>query len=271
MAEAVETIHVRRVRTSTDLATVVGLLSGFGMIAAAIFLGGSPGSFINPPSILIVGGGTLAVTTACFSVPEMLRTARVAMKTALHSSRDPSDAAVQVLRIAELARKKGVLALQHSLDSMEAEPFLHKGISMVVDGTPGEEVNSIMRRDMHATQQRHAKSTSVLRKMAEFSPAMGLIGTLIGLVQMLGNLDDPSTIGPSMAVALLTTFYGAVLANMLFMPLASKLERNSTEEVLISTVYLMGAASIGRQENPRRLEMLLNSVLPPAKRVRYFD
>ena len=254
-----------------DLATVVGLLSGFGMIAAAIFLGGSPGSFINPPSILIVVGGTLAVTTACFSVPEMLRTARVAMKTALHSSRDPSDAAVQVLRIAELARKKGVLALQHSLDSMEAEPFLHKGISMVVDGTPGEEVNSIMRRDMHATQQRHAKSTSVLRKMAEFSPAMGLIGTLIGLVQMLGNLDDPSTIGPSMAVALLTTFYGAVLANMLFMPLASKLERNSTEEVLISTVYLMGAASIGRQENPRRLEMLLNSVLPPAKRVRYFD
>ena len=111
----------------------------------------------------------------------------------------------------------------------------------------------------------------VLRKMGEFSPAMGLIGTLVGLVQMLGHLDDPSTIGPSMAVALLTTFYGAVLANIVFLPLASKLERNSAEETLVNNVYLMGAASIGRQENPRRLEMLLNSVLPPAKRVRYFD
>jgi len=100
---------------------------------------------------------------------------------------------------------------------------------------------------------------------------MGLIGTLIGLVQMLGNLDDPSTIGPAMAVALLTTFYGAVLANMVFSPMASKLERNSTEEAMVNTVYMMGAASIGRQENPRRLEMLLNSILPPSKRVQYFD
>ena len=107
--------------------------------------------------------------------------------------------------------------------------------------------------------------------MGEFSPAMGLIGTLIGLVQMLGNLGDPSTIGPAMAVALLTTFYGAVLANMVFLPLASKLERNSKEEALVSNIYLMGAASIGRQENPRRLEMLINSLLPPSQRVRYFD
>lgn len=126
-----------------------------------------------------------------------------------------------------MARKKGVLALQNVVGSMQNEPFLHKGMLMVVDGTPGEEVESIMRRDLQATIQRHAKSTSVLRKMGEFAPAMGLIGTLIGLVQMLGNLDDPSTIGPSMAVALLTTFYGAVLANMVFLPLAAKLERNS--------------------------------------------
>jgi len=111
----------------------------------------------------------------------------------------------------------------------------------------------------------------VLRKAAEFAPAMGLIGTLIGLVQMLGNLDDPSTIGPAMAVALLTTFYGAVLANMVFSPMASKLERNSAEESMVNTIYMMGAASIGRQENPRRLEMLLNSILPPGKRVQYFD
>jgi chemotaxis protein MotA len=119
--------------------------------------------------------------------------------------------------------------------------------------------------------QRHHKSASVLKKAAEFAPAMGLIGTLIGLVQMLGNLDDPASIGPSMAVALLTTFYGAVLANMVFSPMASKLERNSGEEAIVNSIYVMGASSIGRQENPRRLEMLLNSVLPPAKRIQYFD
>ncbi len=264
-------IAVDRPRSAMDLATIIGLICGFGLVSAAIVLGGSPGSFVNAPSVLIVIGGTLSIVTMCFSLSEMGHTVRVIGKTVFYSSRDPSAAAVQVLQIAELARRQGVLALQNVLNGLEGEPFLYKGMSMVVDGTPGEEVEAILRRDMLATAQRHTKSTGVLRKAAEFSPAMGLIGTLIGLVQMLGNLDDPSTIGPSMAVALLTTFYGAVLSNMVFAPLASKLERNSAEEALVNHIYLMGAASVGRQENPRRLEMLLNSVLPPAKRVQYFD
>ena len=271
MAEYAESVNIGRARTSVDLATIIGLVCGFGLVAAAIVLGGSPGSFINIPSILIVLGGTFFVTLMCFSLMDMLRSVQVVMKTFLHTSRDPSEAAVQVLQVAELARRKGVLALQDVLGALEQEAFLHKGISLIVDGTPGEEVEAIMRQDMHATLQRHHNSASILRKAAEFAPAMGLIGTLIGLVQMLGNLDDPSTIGPSMAVALLTTFYGAVLANMVFSPMAAKLERNSAEEALVNNLYLMGASSVGRQENPRRLEMLLNSVLPPAKRVQYFD
>ena len=271
MADMDGNIEAEHSRSSMDYATIIGLFSGFALIAVAIFIGGSPDSFVNVPAILIVFGGTLAVTTVCFSLSEMGRTARVVVKTLFYSSRHPSEAAIHVLQIAEMARKKGVLSLQSVLASLEGEPFLHKGMAMVVDGTPGEEVEAIMRRDMQATIQRHTKSGSVLRKAAEFAPAMGLIGTLIGLVQMLGNLDDPGTIGPSMAVALLTTFYGAVLANMVFSPLAAKLERNSTEEALINTIYVMGTASVGRQENPRRLEMLLNSVLPPTKRVRYFD
>lgn len=253
------------------MATVIGISCGFAMIIAAIVLGGSPESFINPPSILIVVGGTLAITTACFSTADMGRTVQVVGKTVFQTTREPSEASVQVLQIAEIARKKGVLALQNILGSIETEPFLHKGILMVVDGTPGEEIETILKRDLQSTIQRHSQSASVLRKMGEFAPAMGLIGTLIGLVQMLGNLDDPKTIGPSMAIALLTTFYGAVLANMVFLPLASKLEKNSREETLINSVYMMAATSIGHQENPRRLEMLLNSVLPPAQRVRYFD
>lgn len=260
-----------RARSALDLATVVGLLCGFALIGAAIVLGGSPASFVDLPSVLIVVGGTLAVTTVCFTPLEMARTVRVLSKTVFRSARDPADAAVQVLQIAEAARRRSVLALQEMLGSLENEPFLHKGLSLIVDGTPGDEIESILRRDMHATALRHQSSASVLRKAAEFAPAMGLIGTLIGLVQMLGNLDDPSSIGPSMAVALITTFYGAVLANMVFSPLAAKLDRNSAEETLVNSLYLMAAGSIGRQENPRRLEMLLNSVLPPAKRVRYFD
>jgi len=264
-------IRVRKSKSSIDLATVIGLISGFGLITAAIILGGNPLSFVNPPSILIVIGGTMAVTGMCFSGSELARSLKIIGKAFFYSSRDPSDAAIQVLQIAELARRQGVLSLQNVLDSLQPEPFLHKGMSMVVDGTPGEEVEIIMRRDLNSTVQRHHKSANVLRKAAEFAPAMGLIGTLIGLVQMLGNLDDPSSIGPAMAVALLTTFYGAVLANMVFSPMASKLERNSAEEAMVNTVYMMGAASIGRQENPRRLEMLLNSILPPMKRVQYFD
>jgi chemotaxis protein MotA len=271
MVEHESQIRIFPARSSVDVATVIGITCGFAMIIAAIVLGGSPESFINPPSILIVIGGTFAITTACFSTADMGRTFRVAGKTVFHTSRTPSEASTQVLQIAEIARKKGVLALQNILGSIESEPFLHKGILMVVDGTPGEEIETIMRRDLQATTQRHIQSTNVLRKMGEFAPAMGLIGTLIGLVQMLGNLDDPKTIGPSMAVALLTTFYGAVLANIVFLPLASKLEKNSREETLINSVYMMAATSIGHQENPRRLEMLLNSILPPTQRVRYFD
>jgi len=128
-----------------------------------------------------------------------------------------------------------------------------------------------MRTELHAIADRHNKGADILRRAAEVAPAMGLIGTLVGLVQMLGNLDDPSAIGPAMAVALLTTFYGAVLGNMVFAPLASKLERKSDEEALLNEIYLLGITSIARQESPRRLEVLLNTILPPANRISYFD
>ena len=257
--------------TSLDIATIIGLLCGFAMIITAIMLGGAPGSFINPPSILIVIGGTLAITTICFSFREMFGTVGVIGHALMRNTQRPFDAAYKALQVAEVARKQGVLALQNVVNDIRDEPFFHQGISMVIDGTPGEEVEHILRRDLMSMLQRHRQSASVLRKMAEFAPAMGLIGTLIGLVQMLGNLQDPTTIGPAMAVALLTTFYGAVLSNMVFLPLASKLERNSGEEALLLQIFLMTLASIGRQENPRRLEMLLNSVLPPSQRVQYFD
>lgn len=271
MADAVETPRLTGGRRSLDLATILGLASGFLMITAAIAYGGSVASFLDLPSALIVLGGTLAVTTVGFTVPEIVRTAAVLGKTVVQSTRDPSHAAVRLLKMSEAARKNGLLTLQNVASELRSDPFLQNGIIMVVDGTAPEEVETILRRDLQSMMARHYKAAGVLRRAAEVSPAMGLIGTLIGLVQMLGNLEDPSTIGPSMALALLTTFYGAVLSNMVFSPLAAKLERNSAEEGLVNQVYIMGIVSIGRQENPRRLEMLLNSILPPAKRVQYFD
>jgi chemotaxis protein MotA len=271
MAEVEDQAALGAQHRRLDAATVLGLGGGLLLIVIAMLWGGSVTAFFDIPAILIVGGGTAAVTTTCFSLPEMARTVAVVGKAVVHTSRDPGEVALRMIMLSEQARKQGILTLQNQFDSLADQPFLQKALGMVVDATPHEEVEAILRRDIQATLARHHKAANVLRKAAEVSPAMGLIGTLIGLVQMLRNLDDPTTIGPSMAVALLTTFYGAVLSNMVFAPLAAKLERNSIEEGLVNQVYIMGVVSISRQENPRRLEMLLNSILPPSKRVQYFD
>ena len=254
-----------------DAATILGLVSGLALIFIAIFLGGSPAAFFNVPALLIVFGGTFAVTTICFSLREIVRLQGVVVKTLFYQATEPREAALKMLKLAELARKDGVLAIQGALEQLRSAPFLQKAATLVIDGTPGEEVERILNIELAAMAQRHARGAGVLRKAAEISPAMGLIGTLVGLVQMLGNLEDPATIGPSMAVALLTTFYGAVLATLVFSPLAAKLERNSAEETLLNKLYVIGAGSISRLENPRRLEMLLNTVLPPTQRLRFYD
>jgi chemotaxis protein MotA len=256
---------------SPDLATILGVASALALVVTAIVLGGAPTAFIDRPAICIVVGGTIGVTTASFSISEMTVAQRVALKTLLHQTHDPSAAARRLLRLAQVARIKGILALQSHLAEFRDERFLFQGLRMVVDGTPVAEVEAILSRDLEATSSRHASGAAILRKAGEVAPAMGLIGTLVGLVQMLGNLDNPSAIGPAMAVALLTTFYGAVLAYMVFNPLAAKLERRSEQEALLGILYLLGVTSIARQENPRRLEMMLNSALPPAERVQQFD
>ncbi|WP_299439996.1 MotA/TolQ/ExbB proton channel family protein [uncultured Rhodospira sp.] len=252
-----------------DMATVVGIGGALVLIVLALLLGGSPGSFLNLPGLLIVVLGTLAVTLAAFTFKEVAGTIAVLPRTVQHPRIDAGDAAERMLDLAETARAKGLLKMQGApLDSTADEPFLNKGLGLVIDGVAEDEVEAMLRQEMDATAARHARAVGVLRRAAEVSPAMGLIGTLIGLVQLLGNLDAPERIGPSMAVAVLTTFYGAILSNVVFSPLASKLERNATEEHLVRHVYVLGVLSIARKENPRRLEMLLNSVLPPHQRVR---
>ena len=265
-----DTIQILPVRKSIDFATIMGVIAAFLLVSTAVLLGGSPSTFFNLPALLIVLGGTAAITTICVSFTEMLRAIRVVSKTLLHSTRDAAEASIQVIQIAQLARKSGVLALQNIADQISKEPFLNKAVTMVIDGIPADHVERTLRLEIARTSERHRKSASILRRAAEFAPAMGLIGTLIGLVQMLGNLQDPTTIGPSMAVALLTTFYGAILANLVFIPLASKLDRNSVLEETVNEIYILGAVSVGQQEHPQRLEMTLNSLMPPSSRTEIF-
>ncbi|MFQ5773260.1 MAG: motility protein A [Kiloniellaceae bacterium] len=254
-----------------DLATLLGVAGAFVVIGAAMVLGGSPGAFVDIPAILIVFGGTFLVTTASFTMDEVKRAQSVMLRAVVYHAESPSDAARRMLHLANRARQTGALFLEDSVKAMRPSRFLSQAIQLVADGMPTEEIEQILWRERQATRERHARSASVLRRAAEVAPAMGLIGTLIGLVQMLGNLEDPSSIGPSMAVALLTTFYGAILANMVFHPLASKLERNSDVESMVNQIYTMGAVSISRQENPRRLEVMINTILSPLQRVSYFD
>ena len=254
-----------------DLATLFGLIAALVLIAVAIVMNGSPLAFVDVPAILMVVLGTFAVTAISYTGEE-LREAQPSFRQAMFRTEiDPRVAARRVLTLADKARKRGMLSLQGDLYGVRDAPFLQRSLSMLVDGLQVDEIERNMTLEAHALAQGRHRAAAILRRAAEVSPAMGLIGTLVGLVQMLGNLDSPERIGPAMSVALLTTLYGALMANVVFLPLASKLERNATVEQLVSQIYTMGVASMGRQENPRRLEMLLNTVLPAGQQVRYFD
>jgi chemotaxis protein MotA len=257
-------------KPTVDFATLLGIFGAFAVIGSAMVLGGSPESFVDLPAILIVVFGTVLVTAISFSLDEVWRAGAVVWRTAVYHAEAPSLAAQQVIYLADVARRRGKLALQQEIGKFKQNEFLYEAINLVVDGLPAEQVDGILEAETEATRMRQVKSAGVLRRAGEVAPAMGLIGTLVGLVQMLGNLEDPSSIGPSMAVALLTTFYGAILANMVFTPLATKLERNADAQAAVRRIYALGTGSICRQENPRRLEILLNTGLPPGEKVNYF-
>lgn len=258
-------------RRTLDFATVLGLFFAIALVAAAIALSGSIKAFFDLPSVLMVVLGTLAITAISYTGTEIVRAFPSFSQALLRNSTEPSEAAHRILQLADKARKVGVLQLQPDLAQLRSQPFLQRSLMQVIDGMPVDEVERNAQTEIMATMASRQQAAFMLRRAAEVAPAMGLIGTLVGLVQMLGNLDSPETIGPSMSVALLTTLYGALMANVVFLPLANKLERNASVEQLAHQVYATGVVSIGRQENPRRLEMLLNTMLPVGSQVRYFD
>jgi chemotaxis protein MotA len=183
----------------------------------------------------------------------------------------PSRLAYELMDMVVVTKKKGILSLANASDQLRKDPFLFRAAQIVTDGYKAEDLERLMGQEVDMLTDRHRRAAGILRRAAEVAPAMGLIGTLVGLVQMLADLDNPSAIGPAMAVALLTTFYGAIMGTVVIAPLAGKLENNSNDETMNKNLIVTAMSAIARQENPRRVEMLLNSELSPADRIQYFD
>ncbi|MEF2144101.1 MAG: MotA/TolQ/ExbB proton channel family protein [Desulfovibrionaceae bacterium] len=246
-----------------DIATLIGLVGALGLIVATIVLGGNVGGFLDVPSMVVVIGGTFAVAFVMFPLGVVISTAKVIMKTIMFQSQDPHQIIRKIIELADKARKESLVALEKvSMD----DPFLKKGVLMVADGTEEQLVRAVLETEIKFMKQRHLQGQGVLKGMGTMAPAFGMIGTLIGLVQMLQNLSDPSSIGPAMAVALLTTFYGAVLANCIFLPMATKLEGRSAEDALYMEIMLEGVISIQRGDHPSIVKEKLMAFLAPAMR-----
>ncbi|WP_321367214.1 MotA/TolQ/ExbB proton channel family protein [uncultured Desulfuromusa sp.] len=248
-----------------DIATIIGLIAAFGLMLSAILQGGSLMMFIDIASLLIVIGGTIGTVLVHFPFSDILGAFNVARKAFFHKANSPIDTIEKLITYAGKARKEGILSLQSVMNEIDDEFFL-KGLQMAVDGQEPEALKDMLEKEIEYVIERHDKGADIFATIAAYSPAMGMIGTLIGLVQMLQNMSDPSSIGPAMAVALLTTFYGAVIANIIANPISGKLKLRSASEVLDKTLVTEGMKAILEGENPRLMEQRLHAFVAPKER-----
>ncbi|WP_132699834.1 flagellar motor protein PomA [Reinekea marinisedimentorum] len=246
-----------------DIAMLVGLIGAVAMVVMAMLLGGSLGIFINVPSLLIVFGGSTFVAMSKFTLEQFLNVGKVVGKAFSFSIVKPEDLIAEIVELADGARKGGLLSLEGKETSSD---FLSKGIQLLVDGHDPEVVKALLNKDMKMTSDRHADGSKFFSAVADVGPAMGMIGTLIGLVGMLANMDDPKTIGPAMAVALLTTLYGSFLATVVAIPIADKLGVRAKQEEIVQKMAIDGLLAIQAGQNPRIIESMLKSYLPAALR-----
>ena len=246
-----------------DLASLIGLIGGFAIVAMAMVLGGGIGLFLDMPSFLIVIVGTIFVALMKFTLGQFLGAGKVAAKAFMFKMDKPEELIEQIVEMADAARKGGFLALEEAEISNE---FMQKGVDMLVDGHDIEVVRETLAKDISMTTERHEFGASIFKGMGDVAPAMGMIGTLIGLVAMLSNMDDPKAIGPAMAVALLTTLYGAFFANVVCLPIAFKLAVRAGEEKLNQSLVLDGIVGIADGQNPRVIEGVLKNYLAASKR-----
>lgn len=246
-----------------DLATLIGLIGAFGFVIMAMVSSGGIAIFIDVPSVLIVICGSLFVVMMKYNLKQFLGSIKIAAKAFMFKIDKPDALIEQSITMADAARKGGFLALEEAeIDNS----FMQKAVDMLVDGHDGDVVRDALEKDIALTEERHKMGVSIFQALGDVAPAMGMIGTLIGLVAMLSNMDDPKSIGPAMAVALLTTLYGAVVANMVAIPIAGKLELRMNEEMLNRNLIMDAVLAIQDGQNPRVIEGFLKNYISEKQR-----
>ena len=243
-----------------DNASLLGMITGLSLIVISILLGGDLGAFVNGPGMMIVIGGTMAAIFVNFRFEDVKAGFKAAAFVFTSQKLDPNEMVATMVELCTLSRRQGIIAL--SKMTFE-DPFLKKACMLIADGTKEDVMRDALNIEIDSMKQRHAVQQDVFVKMGAFAPAFGMIGTLIGLVQMLQTLDNPDAVGPAMAVALLTTLYGAMIANCIFMPIVTKLEGYSAHESLYREMVVMGLKFISRGESPRNITDQLIANLPP--------
>ena len=244
-----------------DIATFVGLIVAGVLVMAAIIMGGSISWFISPPSAMIVIGGTVGATLISYPLAEVLGVFKVVMKVFLHKNQSVETIIQDMVEFGKLARKEGILSFESKLKDIE-DPFFAKGVSLAIDGMESTAIKDVLSTEIAYVEERHSLGAEIFSTMAGYAPAVGMMGTIIGLVQMLMQMSDPSSIGAPMALALLTTFYGTVLANLIFIPIAAKLKIRSKQEILLKELVLEGIMAIQAGDNHRLIEQKLRAFLP---------
>lgn len=248
-----------------DIATIVGFCAGMAMVVMGIGVE-KLGGFFDVPSVLIVFGGGIGATMMSVALEDATGSIKVAMKILMFKKQDEIDLIKRIVEFSEIARRDGILALENVTDQLQDE-FLVKGIRLAVDGTDPELIESILNTEMSCIRKRHAKAKNFFTTFEKYAPGWGMIGTLIGLINMLaGGMDDPSVLTSGMAVALITTMYGSMIANFLVGPISSKLTVRDTEEAMLKNIVLRGVLAIQSGDNPRIVEMKLKIFLPPSAR-----
>jgi chemotaxis protein MotA len=247
-----------------DISTVAGLALAVLSIIGSILYGSPLSIFIDPPSIFVVGGGVIACTLIKWPMEYVKALVAIFMKSIFNTSVDPKALIEEIQKLSETARRESVFALEKV---PVEDKFLKKAVVLAADNRPPEVITAILSLEIAAMEERHSKGVDILEGMGADGPAFGMIGTLIGLVQMLQNMSDPSSIGPAMAVALLTTFYGSVLANVFTIPIAVKLKQRSKQESTRMNIIVSGILGIVAGENPRVIREKLDSFLPPKDRM----
>ena len=249
-----------------DIGTIIGIVLGIGLVLAAILMKSGLGAFIDPAAMAVVLGGCTAAVLISFPLRQVIKIFNIFRNALFSKPLDPVRSVTTMVKLAEVARRDGILSLESRLSDGGYDPFLAQGLRMAIDGQDPAVIEAALEREVETIVERHAAGKGLFENIGKYAPAFGMIGTLIGLVIMLQSMDDASSLGPAMAVALLTTFYGSLIANLFALPVADKLALRSDQEIAAKLLVIRGVMSIQAGDNPRIVQQKMLAFLDPKQR-----